>query len=243
MKFRYSLTITACAFAAHALLIPSCVQWHIGEAIRESAETRVGVLPAEACYVGEKKPMRLPDAELPVGALWDGRTEIAREARYEADTPLVTVDGLAGTTPARAQNIELTEHYRRVNFSYGKFSGLTTTAGERFDPAGQKMEPVTSMEDWRWQFNAKTMGCAEVEHAWWYPAAWVLAAPFDYVIDPVLTVASAPAATLVTGVMLCYWKIIMSSTPKPQPADADRQELTPGGSDAASQSDTALTPS
>ncbi len=209
MKLRRSLIITAVFFAAHALIVPSCVQWNIGEAIRESAETRVGVFPAEACLVGEKRPWQLPSganaAPRDIGSRFDGRVAIAREARYEADTPLVVIDGLFGSPPPRAQNIELTEHYRRVNFSYGKFSGLSTTVGERFDPAGQKVEPDTSMEEWRRTLNAKTMGCAEKERSAWYPLAVTAAAPFDYVIDPVLTVASAPVAALGWGVVACYW--------------------------------------
>ncbi len=197
-----ALSITAVAFAAYGLLLPSCVRWHIGENIRECAETRVGVNPAEVYLVGEAQAEKRPPAVATPGIRWDGRVEIAREARYETDTALVTLhpELRFGAYGATAQEVQLTPHYRRVDFVYHKIGGLESKrVGERFDPAGQKMERYTGMQSWHDELNARSMGCAEVERSTWYPLAATLAAPFDYCIDPVLSTASTALFTPVVG--------------------------------------------
>ncbi len=211
MKPMRAASITALVFAGHSLLIPSCVQWNIGKAIRECAETRVGVCPSDAWYVGEASPNasplrpRTPEQIAQIGLCYDDLIHVAREAEYEADTPLLTVDWIlsfSGPTPARAQNVTLTGAYRRVDFRYGKFSGLTTTVGERHEIEGKKKERDDSMADWRSELNARTMGCAEVKRGRWYPLAVVAAAPFDYLIDPALTVLSTPVSVFVQAAAL-----------------------------------------
>ncbi len=195
-----ALSITALAFAAHFLLLPSCVQWQIGKSIRECAETRVGICPTEVYRIGEARAERLPETTEP-GTCWDGRVCVAREARYEADSPIVKFHPALtlGGSGEPAQQVELTPHYRRVSFRYDKIGGLCAERiGERYDTTGQKMErdaDSSNMWDWHRELNCRTMGCAEVERSKYYPLAVVAAAPFDYLIDPALSAVSSAAVT------------------------------------------------
>ncbi len=219
-----ALGITVLAFAAHSLLLPSCVQWNIGENIREAAETHVGIFPMDAWLMGEEskelKPLILFMEQAQVGDRRDGRVCIAREARYEADTPLV-----GGFFPpdAVAQNITLTEHYRRVDFRLNKLCGLTSIVGDRYDPAGQKREPHEGKVHRYGHLDARSMGSAEVERSAWYPLAVAIAAPFDYIIDPALSVASAPVVVGVMAGMFAWDSVKRSAedifaSPEPAPA-------------------------
>ncbi len=196
--------IATLSFAIHALCIPSCVQWNIGKGIRECAETRVGVMPWEVYLVGEARAKEFPPDKPETGARWDGRVRIAREVRYEADTPLVRLHPGYTLWPrwAAAQHIELTPCFRRADFPCNKLTGISATVGDRYDPAGQKMERDQSHDDWIGSLNVRTLGCAEVERSAWYPLAAIAAAPFDYIIDPALSVASAPVAAIGTAVYI-----------------------------------------
>ncbi len=229
-----ALCITGCVVALHALLVPSCVQWNIGKSIRESAETCVGVCPSDAWYVGEASPNacpfrpRTPEQIASIGLCYDNRIHVAREAEYEADSPLVTVDWIldfSGSMPARAQNVVLTGAYRRACFPVNKFGGMSTTVGERYDTGGQKMERDDSMAGARRTLNARTMGCAEVKRGKWYPLAVVVAAPFDYLVDPVLTVVSTPVSVLAQAPAL-FWHEVNRCLQEKVPA-APAEPTTP----------------
>ncbi len=196
-----ALSLTAALFALHALVTPSCVQWNIGGNIREAAETHVGINPMDVWYVGEKVEAQDGVERWMQGAA-AGRTEVAREARYEADTPLVHYNGPLYRARPTAQHIHMTEHFREVGFRYGKFSGMEACVGKRVPTEGQKMERVNlgGMESWHYELDARSMGCAEVERSVWYPLAVVAAAPFDYLVDPALSILSTPVAGAVVGV-------------------------------------------
>ncbi len=209
MKTMRAISITALAFAAHFLLLPSCVQWQMGKSIRECAETRVGINPMDVWYVGEKRPTKVQsfyaDGRPTEETARAGRVEVAREVRYEADSALVQFNGLFPTYPS-AQHIEMTKHFREVSFRYSKIGGMEPHIGQRVLTEGQKMEraDLGGMEGWHYELNAHSLGSAEVERSKWYPLAVVAAAPFDYLIDPALSVACTPIGVLYGAGSIVY---------------------------------------
>ncbi len=190
MKALDALAITALAVAVQSLIIPGCVQWNIGERIREQAEVRVGADVTQR-FVCETT-----------------RQLLAPEVTYRAATPLITL--LDDKDPA-AQELTPTGYLREVSLPPLKGVGYKlprharTTVRERWQGApppeserGEYVEPgyTPTADSVRW------LGCAGVRQEEGYTLAATLAAPFDYVIDPVLSAVSSAVAMPVFGFVL-----------------------------------------
>ncbi len=180
-------TYLASALAV-ALLLPSCLQWNIGENIRESAERRIGIDPTALYHCGKGK---------------DGVT-VAREMSYKADTPLVNTIPLPA--PAAAYDAKPTGYYREAELHYRKLDGMRATVGERYEVGGRKLERRASgpLCDDLSEFDTRSMGSVERVRGPWYPAAVVAAAPFDYVVDPALSVVTTPFLWVGCGAVIIY---------------------------------------
>ncbi len=125
-----------------------------------------------------------------------------------------------------AKNIVVTGHIRYAEFEWHKFKGLQTTVGGRYEPQGQELERKLMDDDildWHGEFNARSMGSAEVQRSPYYPLAVALAAPFVYLIDPALTVASTPALGLFLGGEAAYWWYWRRKYATPQPPEPSPQ--------------------
>ncbi len=178
MTRKRALSITAIVVAAHYCLLPSCVQWNIGQNIRESTERHVGINPGEAYRIGDG----------------GGRPTIAQELTYELDTPLISLLGEKTT----AQDIRMGEHFREVKMRLRKMEGLQSTVGARYEPKEQPMERMRGSQG-RERLTPRSMGSAEVQYSDSHQLAVIAAAPFDYLIDPVLSAASSAIAMPLVG--------------------------------------------
>ncbi len=168
--------------AAAALLLPSCVQWEIGRSIRECAETRVGIDPQKCLVLRETKAAEsVPGLPTPMIQVL-----VAPEVTYSADSPLIN-----GTIrqSAAAEGIAPTGGYRYVEMTFRKFGGWHARVGERCDVAGpgklRAWKPAADVAP-----NEFSCGTAEKRRSRWYPLAAVAAAPFDFALDPALSVVS-----------------------------------------------------
>ncbi len=189
-RTRASLLITAAAVALHALLLPSCVRWNIGQNIREATERHVGVNPGEAYEIDSP----------------EGCFTIARELSYEEDTPLVAVMLEQPT----AQDIRMTKHFRRVTIRLHKLTGHGSEVGARYEITALPRRRARISEG-HVSLNPNSMGSAEVQRSAAHPWAVAAAAPFDYLIDPALTAvssaASAPVFALGAAWSYCYFAL------------------------------------
>ncbi len=167
-------------------LLPSCARWHIGKNIRESCETRLGIDPSALYRVG--------NSEL----------RLAREARYEADTRLVTI-GPFPPAPA-ARHVEHTGHYREARvLDNNKILGPKAEVGERHAPGKARLVRENPLAYNRSiTLNTRSMGCVAVEKQPGHTAAVIAAAPFDYLLDPALSLVSTPILWLGFGVQQAY---------------------------------------
>ncbi len=183
-------------FLTLLLLLPSCVQWDIGQNIRECAELRVGVNPnvrytcppEAAASVAPRDPQR-PGLYRTVF--------LAPEVTFRTHSPLI--NGAPLSEPARVSDITPTGHLRVVAMFYRKPDGWRTVVGERCDLPPEELTPFVAAEGDRKkrpplysELDSHRLGCAGAQRSKWYPAAAVAAAPFDYVIDPLLSVVSTP---------------------------------------------------
>ncbi len=173
---------------AAALLLPSCLQWNIGENIRECAERRVGIDPRVIYRCGKGQE----------------RVSVAQEVSYKADTPLVNTIPLPAS--AKAYDVTPTGHYRKAKLHHPKLEGTKATVGERYEVGGQELTVKSSYLDARSPLglNTRSMGSVERVRGAWYPAAVVAAAPFDYVVDPALSVVTTPFLWLGCGCIIVY---------------------------------------
>ncbi len=183
-----ALSITSLVIAAHALLLPSCVRWNIGENIRERAEIRVGADVTQRFVCKTTQQL------------------LASEVTYRTSTPLIAL--LDDTDPA-AREVTPTGYLREVEplppgkrRSYFLPRNARTTVLERWQgappPEGDREEAcdlgyTPKADSTRW------FGCAEVQREEGYALAATLAAPFDYLIDPALTAVSSAVAAPVFG--------------------------------------------
>ncbi len=173
-----------------ATLLTSCTRWHFGENIRESCETHVGIDPSMLYHIGKGQQ----------------RITLAREARYEADTPLLTFAPFPD--PAGAQDIRFTGKYRQATLVHHKIGGTEAKVGERIDPGNRRMEQEdTGSRYGGIRLTKRSMGSAEVETGSGHTAAVIAAAPFDYVIDPLLSLATTPVYWVGAGCVLLWQKI------------------------------------
>ncbi len=191
----HCLSITTAALLLHALLVPSCVQWNIGENIREGAETRVGADVTQRLFCPETQQLLAP------------------EVTYRADTPLIAFGG--GDDPA-AHDVTPTGHWRVVDLPPAKPRGYflpfsaRTTVLERcasapqagVDDRGRELNYSPTADNARW------LGTAERRREEGYALRTVFAAPFDYCVDPLLSALSTAVAVPVIGTPLligvCY---------------------------------------
>ncbi len=192
----------SCSFLALVvavlLLLPSCVRWDIGQNIRECAETRVGVNPYEryACPADapELASVALSDPQRP------GRCRhvfLAPEVTYRMDSPFINSVPLSG--PAEVSEVVPTGELRVVALYLRKPDGCQIRVGERYKGERAALTPYVEPEKsdrlptlTEGGQNSHRLGCVEVrqdEGYFWYAAA---AAPFDYLIDPALSLLSTP---------------------------------------------------
>ncbi len=173
------LQITAAAFALHVLLLPACVQWNMGERIRESAETRVGADVTQRFVCAETQQTLAP------------------EVTYRAETPLITF--LREDEDPAAREVTPTGQLRVV--SLPRVKGLSyflprrarTTVHERWtgNPHPAREEDAVPLGYSPTADNARWLGTAERRREEDYALKAALAAPFDYCLDPVLSTASS----------------------------------------------------
>ncbi len=182
------LQITAAAFALHVLLLPACVQWNMGERIRESAETRVGADVTQRFVCAETQQTLAP------------------EVTYRADTPLVS---FGRDVEPVAHDVTPTGQLRVVELPAPKGARhmmlprhVRTTVRERWAGTPQPGRAATPHRiSYRITAdNARWLGTAERQRGDYYRLRAILAAPFDYCIDTALTVLSTTVALPLVGI-------------------------------------------
>ncbi len=192
--------------AAIALLLPSCVRWHIGAAIRDAADRRVGV--------DVTQPLDGKTYELPKEDRKEPRSYYTRapEVRYRLKPlPLVEFDDAPSEPPHAREAVDLCPTGRALLIRYEyegeplrgleqKFYGALPLIRPCYREEVQKLPKearlsrrskralprhlfVESALTQPWHTVA-SLGTREYERCW--PATFA-AAPFDYAIDPVLS--------------------------------------------------------
>ncbi len=195
-----------------ALLLPSCVRWHIGAAIRDAADYRVGV--------DVTQPLDGKVYELPDEARKKPRSyyTCAPEVRYRLERlPLVEFDEVPFEPPhARAaKNLRPTGRTLLVRYEYereplrglehklyGALPAMRPCYREEVQelPKEARLSRRSTRALPRHLFaesalkqprhTVNSLGTREHERCW---PATIAAAPFDYAIDPVLSGVSTAA--------------------------------------------------
>ncbi len=172
------------------VLLPSCAQWNIGKKIRESAETHIGI--------NDRMQYNYHEESLPEGYRLH---YIAPELRYRLRTPLVDYRAFdevgeryyAYASRVVEDDIVPTGRLRHVTDTKMPGEASRTEIGDVCETPVEKLTRRPGLESRSTPIASRThLGSAGRERSTWYPAAVVAAAPFDYLIDPVLSVASTP---------------------------------------------------
>ncbi len=152
------------------------MQWNIGANIREETETRLGVNKD----VQYKLPQELEAKHNP-----DGKRNVflSPEIRYRVDTPWVTSEPELIQAKAKAYEQQLTGRLRLVNYDDGH------KLGEAYEWDTSKLTRISTRAS-KPSDSPAELGTAETERN--SALATVAAAPFDYLIDPALTIVSSP---------------------------------------------------
>ncbi len=210
--------LTAISACAAALLFPSCIQWAIGENIREAAQWRfaVDVTHRYRCE-GDKT-----------------NTTIVPEVRFHASHKVVDIE-FPEATYTWPYGYEYTGRYRILIEALNQYGYRELNVGELYDVKGKALYRLAPQEK-RLTYRADTKissagdkaqvaaidgqdavvdnqnihgngsthsprglkldkdnpNAPTIEKGPYYRLASVAAAPFDYFIDPVLELISAP---------------------------------------------------
>ncbi len=185
---------------AVCLLFPSCVRWHLGAAIRDAVDVRVGVDVEHP--VGGKVYMRELPAK-PNGLLEREYYAHAPEVSYHQSTPWVEFDDAPGEPPLARPAVRVRPTGRvvlaRFKHERERWRGLehkllhvqkpsraTYCEEVSAPPPGATLTLREPRED----APAPTVASLGTrEHRRSLTAA-IVAAPFDYVVDPVLSSVS-----------------------------------------------------
>ncbi len=181
--------------AALLLLLPSCVKWDMGGCIREAAETRVGVNTNERYACPPEAAAAAAPADPRRAGLY--RTVfLAPEVTYHCHSPMVNTVPLPA--PSAVSGITPTGNLRVVVMFYRKPDGWQTRVRDRWEGNRAELEPLAENPEPRKrpplyeEWDSHRLGCAEVRRGRWYPLLAAAALPFDYLIDPALSVVSTP---------------------------------------------------
>ncbi len=205
--------------AAALMLLPSCVVWSIGENIRESAQWRFGVDTTHRYRCeGDKTQTtiapecrfhfshRVVDLAFPDG-IWAWPRDYEYTGRYRVLTRTKDVDGdwrlevgdvydVAGRTLHRQPRSKSDSCYRTPNISIApadkSLANGVDAQGAFVDDhhiiGGRKTRGGDRGLDFKEDGEYKPT----IEKSPYYWLAATAAAPFDYAIDPALTIISAP---------------------------------------------------
>lgn len=185
---------------AAAVLLSSC-SWHLGAGIREAHEVRTGV------DISRPVDGKLYAARNPLDG-WDYYVQ-APVVTYNPDTPIVAAgqDMFLKGIPDGARNVKDTGDFRWCRVLREVTGGVTTgnyaelrqtNDGSLFVeslPAGARPAGVIHPEP----------GCTaplyiKREFTRWHAPASVLAAPLDYVVDPILSLVTTPVYLIIEPV-------------------------------------------
>ncbi len=192
---------------AAVLLFPSCVQWNIGENIREGAQICVGADLRECYDVPDE--LNVDYNTWPHGGGKSLRI-LAPEVCFRPDYPLVSTNW---KNLPRAKEVQPTGAYRKVTRSMVViFRGEKAEVGGRCEvPNPAALRRIGSRGIWA---EVRPAEPQERKCGKWYPLAAIAAVPFDYVIDPALSVVTTPF----------FWVGALIARPfcqhTPQPADS-----------------------
>ncbi len=169
--------------AAASCLLPSCVRWNIGRNIREGTETCLGV-DVSACY--HARPGEVEGIRWPRGGPKSFH-DLCPEVLYEADYPLVSV---SYPSYHSARRVVRTGYYRPVTRNIVILDlGNAARIGERVQVDAAMLERQADSQE---KQPVRPVSPQQKTYSAWHIPAAIAAAPFDYLIDPALSVATTP---------------------------------------------------
>lgn len=190
-KGRVMKVHTSLVLGLAAVLLPGCVTWNTGKRIQESEVTYTGV-----------------DVSRPVGGLlYESRSDVgfyymqAPEVTYRERTPMVQVPWLDIGTEVAATQIKDTGKIRWV-----RRKSQEAAIKKGICPAQVLESPPDDLVVARVLSepspvpSAKEMGASEVRHEAGYAKTRLVSMPCQYVVDPLLSVASTAASVPLIGV-------------------------------------------
>ncbi len=194
-------TIHSLLIAAAALMLPSCVQWNIGECIRNSQEVHTGVY----LHVPEAEQYRVYDVP---SSKEHCRYALAPEVTFRIERPTIET-GDFGKHP-RVVEVQFTGQRRLVRVDES-WEGREKRG---WDAMGLPCYPATLID--KLPEGATRMKPQDTAYASFRStkASWgrrLAAAPFDYLIDPALTLTSSLIGSVGMG-LYCIPLLIYDPT-------------------------------
>ncbi len=210
---------------AAAVLLSSCVEWRIGENIRELTETRSYLEltePQGGCYYASRSP--LPEQpEAAVGFIVRTGTEegellYARVpvAEYTPSTSLVVWHVPYGDGVQTRLYAEHRTGETRLVARDGKNLYILPESAQMPKDARPLSPHKAPLREGERELIA-------TRHNFWHVPASVLAAPFDYAIDPLLMVVTTPLVDAGACLLGALWYPIYMLTWEPQ----EKKEASP----------------